>query len=75
VCKNAIKQNPGFEDDVFHWMYAEANKQNIPEGERYGGVIFDEMATQTDIQIDKYGIVVKISGFTDYGKGETLAML
>jgi hypothetical protein len=70
--KNAIKQKPGFEDDVFQWMYAEANRQNIPEGERYGGVIFDEMAIQTDIQIDKYGDVVEISGFTDYGKeGDT----
>ncbi|KAH3719929.1 hypothetical protein DPMN_062814 [Dreissena polymorpha] len=41
--------------------------QNIPEGERYGGIIFDEMSIQTDIQIDKHGDIVEISGFTDYG--------
>ncbi|XP_052258149.1 uncharacterized protein LOC127862916 [Dreissena polymorpha] len=65
--KNLIKQQPGFDDDVFQWMYTEANRQNIPEGERYGGIIFDEMSIQTDIQIDKHGDIVEISGFTDYG--------
>ncbi|KAH3787039.1 hypothetical protein DPMN_165158 [Dreissena polymorpha] len=48
-------------------MYNEANRQNIPQGERYGRIIFDEIEKQTDIQSDKHGDIVDISGFTDYG--------
>lgn len=35
------------------------------EGERNSGVIRDEIARQTDIQIDKHGVSVEISGLTD----------
>lgn len=70
--KNAIKQNPGFEENTFEWMFNEANRLNIPEKERYGGIIFDEMSIQCDIEIDKQGNVVELSGFTDYGsEGDT----
>jgi hypothetical protein len=42
--KNKLKQSPGFDDNVFKWMFLEANRQNIPCPERYGGAIFDEMS-------------------------------
>ena len=66
--KNSIKQKPGFDEEVFHWMHMEANRQSLPQGERYGGIVFDEMAIQTDIEIDKKGDIVELTGFTDYGK-------
>lgn len=65
--KNSIKQKPGFDEEMFHWMHIEANRQNISEHERYGGIIFDEMSIQVDIEIDKKGDIVELSGFTDYG--------
>ena len=66
--KNSIKQKPGFDEEVFNWMHMEANRQNLPKGERYGGIIFDEMSIQTDLEIDKKGDIVELTGFTDYGK-------
>ena len=66
--KNSIKQKTGFDEEVFHWMHLEANRQNLSPGERYGGIIFDEMSIQTDIEIDKKGDIVELTGFTDYGK-------
>ena len=49
-------------------MLAEANVRNIPEDGLVGGTIFDEMAIQTDVQINKNGDVVEIVGFTDLGE-------
>lgn len=66
--KNSIKQKPGFDDEIFHWMHIEANRQNMPEDGRYGGIIFDEMSIQADIEIDKKGDIVELTGFTDFGK-------
>ena len=31
----------------------EANRQNLPKGERYGDIMFDEMSLQTDLEIEK----------------------
>jgi hypothetical protein len=39
--KNAIKQEPGFDPEIFEWMFEEAKKLNINENERIGGLIFD----------------------------------
>ena len=65
--KNKLKQEPGFDDNVFEWMLTEAKRRNIPEDGMIGGVIFDEMAVQSDVQISKNGDVVEVVGFTDLG--------
>lgn len=46
----------------------EAKRRNIPDDGMVGGIIFDEMAVQTDIQISKSGDIVEIVGFTDIGE-------
>ena len=64
-----LKQKHGFDHQIFYSMSTEADRQqHMPENERYGGVMFDEMAIQADIEIDKKGDVMELSGFTDYRK-------
>lgn len=66
--KNKLKQEPGFDNKVFEWMLSEAKRRNIPDDGMIGGIIFDEMAVQSDIQLSKCGDVVEIVGFTDIGE-------
>lgn len=66
--KNQLKQNPGLDEELFEWMFNEANFLELPTEARQGGIIFDEMAIQTDIQIEKNGDIVELIGFTDKGK-------
>ena len=48
----------------------EAKRRNIPDDGMVGGIIFDKMALQSDIQISKSGDIVEIVGFTDIGEGD-----
>ena len=66
--KNRLKQDPGFDDSIFEWMFMEAQRRNIPDDGMIGGIIFDEMAVQSDVQISKNGDVVELVGFTDLGE-------
>lgn len=51
--KNALRQEPGFDESIFEWMHEEASRVGLTEDERIGGVIFDEMSIQQDIQMEK----------------------
>ena len=42
----------GFTQDVSSWMTATANEKKVPESGRQGGIIFDEMSIQRDLQLD-----------------------
>ena len=48
--KNSISQNPGINTEVFQLMKQEVEKRKIPEEALRGGVMFDEMPIQDDIQ-------------------------
>jgi hypothetical protein len=65
--KNRVKQQVGFDDDVFRWMFQEAKRRNITEEGWTGGIILDEMTIQSDIQISKTGDLVELSGFVETG--------
>ena len=65
--KNALKQEPGFDSSMFEWMQEEANRRGMEDNERFGAIIFDEMSIQQDIQIEKNGTVLELTGFTDLG--------
>ena len=63
--KNALKQEPGFDISLFQWMYKESRRHDMTEEEKIGGIIFDEMSIQQDIQLEKNGDVLEISGFSE----------
>ena len=65
--KNRVKQQVGFDHDVFRWMFEEAKRHNIPEEGWIGGIILDEMSIQSDIQISKSGDMVELSGLVEIG--------
>jgi len=48
-------------------MHEEASRKGMKEGEILGGVIFNEMSIQQDIQIDKNGNVLELAVFTELG--------
>lgn len=66
--RNALKQEPGFDPKIFEWMHEEASRRGLQEKDRLGGIIFDEMSIQQDIQIEKNGNVLELNGFTELGK-------
>lgn len=66
--KNRVKQEVGFDKDVFKWMHEEAKRRNLPEGGWTGGIILDEMSIQSDIQISKSGDMVELSGLVEAGE-------
>lgn len=66
--KNSIKHEIGFQEEVFHWMFKEARRLDLPASGLIGGIILDEMAIQADLQISKAGDVVELIGFEDLGK-------
>ncbi|XP_070571398.1 uncharacterized protein [Ptychodera flava] len=64
--KNSVSQKAGFNDDVLEWMVAEAKKTLGPEGYD-GGIIFDEMQIQEDLQLQHEGDETKLIGLVDLG--------
>ncbi|XP_052778047.1 CD109 antigen-like [Mya arenaria] len=53
--------NSGFDSAALKWMLAEAEQNKLPEDGYKGGLVFDEMAIPTDIQIT----VIELDGFVD----------
>lgn len=49
-------------------MFEEALRKEVPKEGWAGGLIIDEMAIQSDIQIHKSGDIVELAGFTNYGE-------
>jgi hypothetical protein len=66
--KNILEQGPGFHKLVLKWMVDSAKQKELPSHGYAGGIIFDEMAIQEDIQIDKKGGKCHLSGTTHYGE-------
>lgn len=66
--KNNVQHKVGFNNEVFQWMLKEAIRLEVPAEGLLGGVIMDEMAIQTDLQITKEGDVVEMVGFSDVGE-------
>ena len=44
--KNSVKQSAGLNDDVLDWLVKEADKLDLDEYGREGGLILDEMSIQ-----------------------------
>lgn len=65
--KNSIDQHPGFHPEIFNWMYVEADRLQIPQEGRIGGIILDEMSIQQSIDIVRSGDNLELVGFTDMG--------
>ena len=49
--KNCVTQQPGTSFEMFMWMRKEADRHNVSEAGRHGGLILDEMSIQDDIQV------------------------
>lgn len=60
--KNTIKHNIGFDNNILNWMHSEAVRKEIHPDGWIGGIIIDEMAIQSDLQINKNGDVVELCG-------------
>lgn len=55
--KNSVQQKPGINEDVLHWMYLDAKNRKLPPQGYHGGLIFDEMSIQDDLQIHQKKLV------------------
>ncbi|KAH3696542.1 hypothetical protein DPMN_084014 [Dreissena polymorpha] len=49
-------------------MLEEATRQELPPEGFYGGLIFDEMSIQSDVQLCKNGDVIELIGLVDLGE-------
>lgn len=68
--KNRLRQDIGFQDDIFLWMFNEAKRRHLTNWS--GGIIFDEMSIQADLQITKNGDAVELTGFTELGEDSNM---
>lgn len=73
--KNSVDQHPGFHPEIFNWMYVEADRLQIPQEGRIGGIILDEMSIQQSIDIVRSGDNLELVGFTDMMKQTLLRRL
>ena len=65
IYKNKFHQKPGINKELLHWMKNEALHRNLaPEGYE-GGLIFDEMTIQSDLQFHSKNGIKYLIGFTD----------
>ena len=66
LCITAVPLNMNvfacFMHDVFNWMKTTANEKNVPESGRQGGIIFDEVSIQRDLQLDSRAGETRLSG-------------
>ena len=69
--KNSISQNPGINTEVFQLMKQEVEKRKIPEEGLRGGVMFDEMPIQDDIQLKLVDGKMKLVGLVDMGQEDS----
>lgn len=65
--KNSIAHSPGLSRDIFCWMDQEANRMNMPDSGRTGGILLDEMSIQQKIELSKHGTSIEMVGFVDMG--------
>ena len=65
--KNIVDQGPGFKPEVIQWMVDTATEIKLPAEGYEGGLIFDEMSVQSDLQLDNKGGDWKMTGMVDLG--------
>ena len=70
--KNSVQQEPGLNEEVFQLMREEAEKRNIPQFGRLGGIMLDEMAIQEDLQLKSQNGVMELVGLVNMGDEDTL---
>ena len=71
--KTKVKQNVGFDDDIFMWMHEEARRKDLCEEGYMGDLIIDEMSIQADIEITMSGDVIDLVGLSDVGEEGNLS--
>ena len=65
--RNCIKQDAGFNPEVLDSMRREVKEQNLSESALSGGLVFDEMEIEEDLQTVKSGEELTLVGFVDLG--------
>ena len=70
--KNCIKQKPGINEDNLTWMKKEAERQNVSDFGKRGGLIVDEMSIQNELQIVRKGDAWSIVGGVDMGQTDNI---
>ncbi|XP_014673389.1 PREDICTED: uncharacterized protein LOC106813695 isoform X2 [Priapulus caudatus] len=65
--KNSVHQKAGLNKDMLRWMHEEAKSKQVPPHGMTGGIVFDEMSIQSDLQIIYSEGKVKIVGLVDMG--------
>lgn len=63
--KNAVPQESGISDEIFHWMRNTAEKVNVHEAGYYGGLLHDEAKVQQDLGINIKGKTNQLVGWVD----------
>ncbi|WAR18366.1 hypothetical protein MAR_000204 [Mya arenaria] len=68
TCLELYNRSPHIYEILVSSKILEAKRRNLPDEEMTGGLIFDEMSIQSDLQISKNGDVVELVGFKDLGE-------
>ena len=66
--KNCIKQKPDINEENLTWMKKEAERQNVSDFGKRGGLIVDEMSIQDELQIVRKGDAWSIVDGVDMGQ-------
>ena len=66
--KNCVSQRPGLVEDMFRWMFKEAQRNNISKAGFHGGLVLDEMNVQKDLQVSSRGGEWRLTGLADLGE-------
>ena len=51
IYKNGIEGEAGWNPAVFEWLRREATRLSLSNEDRWGGIMFDEMATQVNAEV------------------------
>ena len=62
--KNTVNKEPGINQDMLCWAMKECDRTNTV---KRGGIIFDEMTIQTNIQFEPQGEGLRMFGGVDFG--------
>ena len=66
--KNTINKDPGVNHDMLTWLYTECERTGTP---KQGGLIFDEMNIQPNVQFEPHGEGLRMFGGVDFGEQES----
>jgi hypothetical protein len=60
--KNCLQQHPGFNPCLLTWMQQEAERRQLQEHQRVGGIVLDEMSVQEDLTVIHKGMQTYYAG-------------